>query len=617
MNYENFLNTPSQEQWSNTGTQKRAGVCVPLFSIYSDSSIGIGEISDLKHVIEWCKKTGMTILQLLPINDMGYDFAPYSAESTFALDPVYLTISKLKNADIKNYKDALKALRKKYNTSHRKVNYAVKRDKLEILWKIYNKNRDENEKLNKFILENSYWLRDYAIYKVLRENHRPIGWENWKSDEKNRSADALRKVEKVNKNKINFHYWLQWQLSEQMKEIKAYASKHRICLMGDLPFLVARESADVWANQNFFKLELASGAPPDMYFALGQKWGMPPYNWMNIAADNFKYLNQRLKYAENFYDMYRIDHFVGLFRVWTVDVNAPEELAAMHGKFDPDNEAIWEEHGKTIINTMLSSTKMLPCGEDLGTVPVCSYTTLSEYGIPGIEFQRYSKENYDFKTPDNYRVNSAAVISTHDSSFFINWWNYETGTIDAKLFEMLCRKHMLPGTVYNELLMSLFDLDNLQQGRLKWKEDLNDEGILWHKLPVFDHDKWQFMNLYKDSYNEKNKYLRYLYGDKPAMFNSPRELIKRNLERISESSSVFSIQLIQEYLYLDKPLFNKMNHPDYRINIPGSVDKSNWSFRLPCSVEEMLDLKINPVIKEIAEHSGRIKMIERQEVKVD
>lgn len=607
MNYENFLNTPSHEHWERIGTQKRAGVCVPLFSIYSNKSTGIGEITDLNLVIEWCKKTGFSIIQLLPMNDVGFEFAPYSAISTFALDPVYLNINKLKNVNLLPFKNALKFLKKKYDPASRKVNYNIKKDKLDLLWKIYNKNRSENDELNKFIFSNIHWLRDYAIYKVLSEAFPAKGWERWDDEFKNRDADELIRVEKNSKNKINFHYWLQWQLYEQLKTIKLHAAQNNIFIMGDLPFLVARESADVWANQKYFKLELASGAPPDMYFALGQKWGMPPYNWDNISGDNFEYLKQRLQFAENFFDMYRIDHFVGLFRVWTVDLNVPDELGAMNGKFDPDNELVWEEHGKAIINAMLTGSKMLPCGEDLGTVPEQSYKVLTDYGIPGMDFQRYCKDNYDFKAPDRYRVNSVAIVSTHDSPFFINWWNIETGTIDAKLFELLCDKFHITGEIYFNLLNSLFDLNNSIKGRLKWKDEINDEGMLWNILPVYEHDKWQFINLYKDSYNEKMKYMRYLFGESDVSLESPRLLIKRNLEKINESASIFSIQLIHEYLYLDKTLFNKMNHPDYRINVPGSVNKSNWSYRLPCSLEDMMELKINDVICEIINKAGRAK----------
>jgi 4-alpha-glucanotransferase len=587
------------------GTQKRAGVCVPLFSIYSRTSIGIGEITDLRLIIDWAEKTGISIVQLLPMNDVGFDFAPYSSESTFALEPMYLDIRKLKNVNINEYSNDVNELRLKYNTKQERVDYRIKKDKLALLKNIFKNSNIENADFEFFIAQNTYWLRNFALYKVIRETNNNDGWEKWDEKLKYRDETALRDFENEHKEEIEFQFWLQWQLYEQFKTIKQYSAGKDIKLMGDLPFLVSRESADVWAFQKYFKLELSSGAPPDMYFALGQKWGMPPYNWNNIASDNFDYIKQRLKYADNFYDMYRIDHFVGLFRLWTVATDTPPEQGAINGKFDPDNEALWEEHGKAVINAMIACTRMLPCGEDLGTVPACSYKVLNEYGIPGMDFQRYLKEDGMFKNMEQYRINSAAVISTHDSSFFINWWNYEAGTIDEKLFEMLCAKFLITGEAYEHFKNSLFDLNNSFNNRLLWKNEIYDENILWNKLPVYDHDKWQFMNMYKDAYKEKNKFMKLIYGDYYEPVNGSPNLIEKVLERTNQASSVFSIQLIFEYLYMNKKLFNKMNKWDYRINTPGTVNEKNWSVRIPVSLETLNRLKINEKIKKMIEDSGR------------
>lgn len=606
LNYDFFLNTPSSEQWKTLGTQKRAGVCVPLFSVYSRTSTGIGEITDLKLMIDWAVKTGISIIQLLPMNDVGFDFAPYSSESTFALEPMYLNIRKLKNVNNEKYITEIKELKCKYNIKQERVDYNIKKDKLDILKKIFKDSNIENVDFEFFISQNTYWLRNFALYKVIREANNNAGWEKWDEKLKYRDETALTEFETVHKEEIEFQFWLQWQLYEQFKIIKQYSAVKNIKLMGDLPFLVSRESADVWAFQNYFKLELSSGAPPDMYFALGQKWGMPPYNWFNIAKDKFEYIKQRLTYAENFFDMFRIDHFVGLFRVWTVNTDSPPELGAMNGKFDPDNEALWEEHGKIIINTMLESTTMLPCGEDLGTVPTCSYKVLEEFGIPGMDFQRYLKDNGMFKAVEQYRKNSAAVISTHDSSLFINWWNFEAGTIDEKLFELLCHKFSITGEAYEHFKKSLFDIPNSINSRLFWKNEIYDEGTLWNMLPVYDHDKWQFMNLYKDSYNEKNKFIKMVYGDFNEPVNSSPGLIEKVLESANSSTSVLSIQLIFEYLYIDKRLFNKMNNWDYRINTPGTVNKNNWSIRMPVSLETLNRLKINEKIRKMIEDSGRL-----------
>ena len=311
-----MLKTLTGEKWNRIGIQRRSGVAVPLFSVYSSRSIGIGEFRDIKYLIRWCKATGMSILQFLPMNDVGDDFAPYNAVSSFALEPMYIAINKLKNVNLAPFKKEIRKLKKMYTCGSNRINYKIKKEKLDLLWKIYNRSYvNRINKFEKFKTENLYWLRNYALYKVIKEKQSNKKWEEWEYTYKTKNEESLKEFEKSNLKRIIFIYWIQWQLFEQFKLVKDYAQKKGLLLIGDLPFLVARDSSDVWANQKYFKLHLCSGAPPDMYFAMGQRWGMPPYNWDEIEKDKYIYIIERLKYAENFYDMYRIDHFVGLFRV--------------------------------------------------------------------------------------------------------------------------------------------------------------------------------------------------------------------------------------------------------------------------------------------------------------
>lgn len=603
MDYSYFLHTKTAGKWQTTGVKRRAGIAVPLFSVYSASSVCIGEIPDLKLLVDWCIKTGMSIIQLLPINDVGGDFAPYSSLSTFALDPMYIAIRKLKNADTSPYENDLSKLRKKYRPLFGRVNYNIKKAKIDLLWKIYKSSRTDNlAEFKNYISQNSYWLKDYALYKIIKEKYPSEGWQEWKDSLKYRQKEGLENTENNNFEKMHFHYWMQWQLAEQMKEVKSYAEANDIFLMGDLPFLVSRESADVWAHQNYFRTELSAGAPPDMYFALGQKWGMPPYNWDNIANDGFTYLKEKLKYAENFYNMYRIDHFVGLFRVWTSPVN--DEQKASGGSHLPADEHLWESHGRRIIDVMVNSSSMMACAEDLGTVPACSYRVLEEYGIPGMDFQRYSKNNFYFKHPSEYRAISIAVTSTHDSSFWVNWWQFEAGTIDEKLFELMCKTANIEQGHYKYAKSVLFNEKLSNHGRLYWNEDVNSPEFLVNILQP-PHDKTNdFVYLYLDSFNEKKKFLSYL-----EYFNETGELssvlLYKCLEKINQSHSVFNIQLIQEYLGLDERLLGKISKWSYRINTPARVSRRNWSIILPVSLEELLELDINTPIRDMLTRTDR------------
>lgn len=602
MDYSYFLRTHTADKWNRIGIDRRAGVVVPLFSVYSEESVGIGEIPDIKLLVKWCRKTGISIIQLLPLNDVGNDFAPYSSVSTFALDPMYLSIKNLTGVDIEAYEEELTGLKKKARPMFGRVNYKVKELKLKLLWKIFKKCDKNIGELNRFIQQNEYWLRNYTLYKVICEYY-PIGWDKWNPDIKNRNPEKLAQIESKNFEKIHFHCWLQWQLFEQMKSLKHYASQQGVYIMGDLPFLVSKQSADVWAHQDYFMTDLSAGAPPDMYFAFGQKWGMPPYNWDNIVNQSFAYLKEKLRYAENFYDMYRIDHFVGLFRVW-VTPNDDEIQKQVIGTYMPKEEYMWENHGRKIIDVMAHSTSMLPCAEDLGTVPGCSYHVLYEYGIPGIDFQRYYKLDFKFNPPNEYRINSQAVVSTHDSSFFANWWQFEAGTIDEKLFEMLCEKAGLSYEHYRYAKHELFDKELSTRGRLYWRSEIKSREVLLNILRPPAEKANDFVYLYMESYGEKKKFLNYL-GFKANESEISTDLVKKCLEQINQSASIISIQLLHEYLCLDEELLGRIGRWHYRINTPGKVSKNNWSQLLPVSLEELLELEINPTLKEIFTASNR------------
>lgn len=593
--YNNLLRTRTENIWARIGIKRRAGVVIPLFSIFSHESIGIGEIPDLKLVIDWCVKTGMSIIQLLPLNETGIDFAPYNAISSFALEPMYLKLTELKGTDINTFKQEITPLKKKFNKNKTRVDYRIKRKKLKLLWKIFLNTNTDVPDFHDYVNNNRYWLTDYAVFKLIKESKSGKMWEKWAA---NYRKSLTKSIEKKNLRKVQFLYWIQWQLFEQMKAVKVYAVKNDVLLMGDLPFLTSRDSADVWAHQKYFKLNLSAGAPPDMYFAFGQKWGMPPYNWNEIEKDNYVYIKEKLKYAENFYDMYRIDHFVGLFRIWTTKTSLlsfqnkkGSENQAPAGKFDPEQEDKWENHGKKIINVMLHSSSMLPCGEDLGTVPECSNKTLREYGIPGIDFQRFNKnKKYEFIPHEKYRINSSSVISTHDSSFFPLWWKHEAGTIDKKLFLYLCSLNNIKGNELTKALKLLFDKTKSRHGRLFWNKSISESYLL--KILKLSKDQAKgILKLYNETFGEKEKFLKLIYGKyKPDEKPSP-PFQHKCLKAISTSSSIFSVQLLHEYLYLDKKMFGRMNKWSYRINQPGSENYKNWSIIIPCSLEELLRKK--------------------------
>lgn len=614
MNYLSLLYSKTKPKWNQIGIQRRAGVALPLFSIYSKNSIGVGEIPDLRKIIDWCKLTGMSIVQILPLNELGDDFAPYNSISTFALDPMYLSIKKLRKVELKSFRKDLRKLKKDFPSGKSYMNYNIKKAKIELLRKIFeDSDLNELEKYRKYKEENFHWLKYYCVFKILKEQNENRSWQEWDLKYKYIAAFTAEKILKSNEREVQFYCWLQWQLYEQLTTIKNYAKSKKVYLMGDIPFLVSRNSADVWAYKNYFKLQLSSGAPPDMYFSTGQRWGMPPYNWDNIVADNYSYIKQKLKYAENFYDMYRIDHFVGLFRVWTIDLKTPEESGGMIGNYDPEDERVWEHHGRNILEVMDNSSSMLPCAEDLGTVPDCSSKVLREFGITGINVQRWSKKfdlnsanKFEFINPEEYRINSVATVSTHDSSSLPAWWENEAGTIDELLFRQTCEKFNVNENNYSELLDTLFDKKYSGNGRLYWSEDISNEEKLLSILGLNHDNGKEFTEMYNSSFNEKKKFWDYIGMKGEYKNKTTTDFINTSLEKINSSSSIFSIQLIMEYLYLDENILQNCKGWDYRINFPGVVSGTNWSMIVPVSVEKLKELSINDKLKDINQKSGRI-----------
>ena len=549
--YDSLLTALSKKQWERIGIKRRAGVAVALFSLYSSKSVGIGEIPDLKLLIDWCELTGMGLIQLLPMNDVGFNFRPYDAQSMFALDPMYLSLRELEGIDHKPFKE-IKKLQELFPTGTQRVNYETKSAKLALLWKIFNSaDVTKIPAFKTFIKENTFWLNNYALFKVIKEKNNERSWEEWDETLKNRNKETLLFFQKDNSDVLTFQKWLQWQLFEQFNKIKKYAEKKNVFLIGDLPFLVSRDSADVWAHQDYFKLGLSSGAPPDMLYSHGQRWGMPPYNWERLAEADYDYIKTKLRYAQNFYDLYRLDHVVGIFRVWTIPVTDPMENNGLYGTFDPQDPDHWEKHGRRLLSMMIESTTMLACAEDLGTIPDCSYKVLKELGIPGIDIQRWIRHwdtTFDFKDPADYRKIASATIATHDMSGLCGWWKFEAGTVDEDLFRRKCYEKDIP---FDALKDKLFDLSDSFYARLRWRKDITDVNTLLGILERNESTVKDLVDLYRGSYDEKDKFLEFLGIHSSQAEGNPSLFIKRALEKINQSASIFSVQLFFDYLSLD------------------------------------------------------------------
>lgn len=601
----NLLKTRSGSKWRAIGTHRRAGLLVPLFSVYSKNSAGIGDLSDLKLLVDLCEKTGCSILQLLPMNEIGATFCPYDAISSFALEPAYVSLDDIPSASNKAIKARIERIKKFFPVGHSHVDYAIREEKRQVLLDIFIAGGGlPSPGFKKFTESNKYWLDDLALYKVIKNHNLGKPWYEWREGYAYRDKDALSQFEAEHKKDIVFQKWIQWMLYTQFKAAKEYAASKGVLIKGDLPILISRDSADVWSHPEYFKLDFAAGAPPDMYCSKGQRWGMPTYDWDRIAADNYKYFKEKLGYAENFYDILRVDHVVGLFRIWSIPSDEPLESEGLKGSFDPADEDVWRAHGEKILSVMSENTDMLLCAEDLGMIPKACPEVLKEFGIPGNEVERWVKDwsvRHDFLAPKEYRAISVAMLSTHDTTNWAAWWENEAGTVDQALFARKCRER---GIDFESVKEKLFDLKLSGHGRLRWQNIVKTKEIYVGILGKREEELMDFLDMYENTYREKEKLWAQFKLKGQVRQKCDADIIASALNITLSSRSIFSIELIVDYLFLTD-LF-KGDPYQYRINVPGTIARTNWSLTLPLSLEELLDHKVVGKIEAMVEASDRI-----------
>jgi 4-alpha-glucanotransferase len=399
------------------------GVNIPLFSLRSHASCGIGEYLDLIPMIQWCKEVGFNVLQTLPLNDTGPEASPYCALTATALNPIHLSLAQLPGLKAHPHlNEHLNKLQELNALPY--VDYtAVLKGKMIFLKEYYSifKNEISDNTDFRTFFYSSDWLKGYALFKVLKESSQWKSWEEWDTPIRTCHTETLKTLETKFETEIDFQIFLQFLCFRQMEQVKAAAEACSVAIMGDIPILINRESADVWLNQHLFDLTLTAGAPPDQYAQEGQNWGFPTYNWEALKAENYKWWIQRLQYASQLYHLYRIDHVVGFFRIWSI----PQGRKALEGRFIPNDPATWIPHGNAILQMMIDSSPMIPIAEDLGTVPDEVRAYLREHSICGTRVMRWERHwhtDRSYIPIEEYNYYSLTTVSTHDSELLTEWW---------------------------------------------------------------------------------------------------------------------------------------------------------------------------------------------------
>jgi 4-alpha-glucanotransferase len=387
------LESPSKNHWERIGRRPHHGVNVPLFALRSHNSCGVGEFLDLKLLIDWCCTVGMEVIQLLPLNDIGKDPSPYNEISSCALNPLFLSLHALPalNAELRERLRSLQALTEDTRIPYGDL-FSQKMAWLRLYCEEHGQEIIKTQPFQEFVEKNG-WLEPYILFhenvEFLKDGH--------------------------------FYSITQYLCYCQMIEVKEYASAHAILLKGDIPILVSPFSADVWYYKELFDTHFSAGAPPDAYNREGQYWGFPIFNWEALKRQKYRWWKERLRYASHFYDLYRIDHVVGFFRIWAILRNH----SGREGMFIPRDPRLWIPQGREILKMMLASSPLLPIAEDLGEVPQEVRTCLKELGICGTKVMRWERlwnQGEGFIPINAYPELSMTTVSTHDSETLALWW---------------------------------------------------------------------------------------------------------------------------------------------------------------------------------------------------
>ena len=578
---------------------KAAGVVVPVFSLRSEGSFGVGDFGDLKLMIDWVDKTCQRVLQILPINDTNIthtwqDSYPYNSISIYALHPQYTDLRQLPELKDKEKKAEFEALRQELNAleqiDYERVNEA-KMQYLRLLFEQEWKSLSRRTSYKEFFERNKEWLVPYAAFSVNRDKYGTADFSKWGKDA-TYSADSQQPTASTKK-ELDFWYFVQYNLDQQMRSAHEYARAHRVILKGDIPIGISRDGVEAWVEPKYFNLNGQAGAPPDPFSADGQNWGFPTYNWDAMLADGCRWWVRRFRKMAEYFDAYRIDHVLGFFRIWEIPV--PEKSGLM-GQFAPAlglsreeiegygvafsdglflvdhkrndrwhpriavqfqeayqqldegqkynfnrlyndyfyrrNNQFWYQEAMKKLPRLTQATRMLVCAEDLGMVPDCVPWVMNELRILSLEIQTMPKDpNIRFGKLSHNPYRSVCTFSTHDMPTLRQWWD-----------------------------------EDYEQTQAYYNIPLRRSGAAPHPLPGW---------LAKD-------------------------IVSRQLT----SPSMLCLLSLQDWLSIDE----KLRLPDpnaERINIPANP-RHYWRYRMHLTIEQLLQAdEFNETVKELITQSGR------------
>jgi 4-alpha-glucanotransferase len=449
--------------------KRQAGILIPAFSARREGDFGIGDTQALQEWVDWAADHSVGFIQLLPINENGADESPYSAISSAALDPIYLTLSPdhlpwLMEKEIARIRSRAGAA---LESSH--VEYPIvrklKRDVVELAWsKFESAEAGLIKEFKCFQKEEKDWLEDYSLFRFMMEHHgETVTWDKWPDDcgTPEKARERLKIMRRQDREavdyRLGYHAFVQWLCHRQWLALRAHADRRGVKLMGDVPIGVSWHSCDVFFHRDEFHLDWYGGSPPegmsqqDPFFQQwGQNWGIPLYRWDHMEANGFRWWKTRIKRHTRIFRMFRLDHILGFYRIyafpWRPERNhefigkSHEEAAALTGGRMPcwflrpddsaENKAANCADGDLRLRAILNAAAGAEViAEDLGWVPEYVRPHLHELNIAGFRIPHWDCNADGHPTPGRFfPENSLAAYSTHDHDPVIGIWR---GCVDA------------------------------------------------------------------------------------------------------------------------------------------------------------------------------------------
>jgi 4-alpha-glucanotransferase len=415
---------------AKAGGARRAGALIPLFSMPSSRSWGIGEIGDIAAMARWLDAAGIRILQLLPINEMPPgETSPYSALSAMAIDPQFISLHQVEDfAEIGGEEALEPRLRTRLDAVRiaPRIQYPEVRALKDVALRRCCARFQQVElaggtrraaAFQAYVNEQSWWLNEYALFRALHAQHAERAWWDWPDALRCRRADAVEQARRQLADEILFRQYLQWLAGDQWA--RAREQTGAVALFGDLPFMVSGDSADVWARQDEFRMDASVGVPPDAFSETGQDWGLPVYRWDVLAQRDFDWLRDRAHRNADLFDGYRVDHLVGFYRTYY----RPHDGSP--AQFVPENQDEQQALGERVLGVFREPGSEI-IAEDLGVVPDFVRASLARLGVAGYKVFRWERhwhgDRQPFKDPVEYPAVSVATSGTHDTEPMVIWW---------------------------------------------------------------------------------------------------------------------------------------------------------------------------------------------------